>query len=175
MEKINFINNSQPAINDTNLNKLQDNVEDAIQEAQDTQNAKVKTTYSTSDTDTYSCNYINGIIESGSNTNGEYIKYADGTMICTSARRFENVAVTTAWGSLYDSPSLELGNMPEVFVSIPKVFITSHNITGQTSRACFIEWITGTTTSSWGSTAVARPTSGNSDLAFSLLAIGKWK
>lgn len=30
MEKINFVNNSLPAINDTNLNKLQDNVEDAI-------------------------------------------------------------------------------------------------------------------------------------------------
>lgn len=54
MEKINFINNSQPAINATNLNKMQDNVEDAISE-------KIKTTETTSDTDTYSCNYINDI------------------------------------------------------------------------------------------------------------------
>lgn len=30
MEKINFINNQQPALNATNLNQLQDNVEDAI-------------------------------------------------------------------------------------------------------------------------------------------------
>lgn len=30
MDKINFVNGSQPAINDTNLNKLQTNVENAI-------------------------------------------------------------------------------------------------------------------------------------------------
>ena len=33
MEKINFINNSEPALNATNLNKLQDNVENAIKGA----------------------------------------------------------------------------------------------------------------------------------------------
>lgn len=30
MDKINFVNGSQPAINDTNLNKLQDNIEKEI-------------------------------------------------------------------------------------------------------------------------------------------------
>ena len=112
---------------------------------------------------------------SGSNANGNWIKFDDGTMICTSARRFENVAVTATWGSLYDSPNLGLGSLPAEFINIPRVFITCHNITGQTSNACFIEWITGTTTSLWGSTAVARPTSGTANLAFSLLAIGRWK
>lgn len=48
MEKINFINNSVPALNSTNLNKLQDNVEDAM-----------KSERTSSNTDTYSCNYIN--------------------------------------------------------------------------------------------------------------------
>ena len=66
MEKINFVNNSLPAINDTNLNKLQDNVEDAIQEVQDDVDTKltasnIKATETSSDTDTYSCNYINEI------------------------------------------------------------------------------------------------------------------
>lgn len=32
MEKINFVNNQQPALNATNLNKLQDNVENSIDE-----------------------------------------------------------------------------------------------------------------------------------------------
>ena len=32
-------------------------------------------------TNTYSCDYINGIIESGSNDNGNWIKFNDGTMI----------------------------------------------------------------------------------------------
>ena len=31
-----------------------------------------KTTKTTSDTETYSCNYINGIVESGSNENGKW-------------------------------------------------------------------------------------------------------
>lgn len=50
IEKINFNNNQQPALNSTNLNKLQDNIEDSI-----------KSQKTTSDTDTYSCNYINNI------------------------------------------------------------------------------------------------------------------
>ena len=70
MQKINFINNSEPAINATNLNKLQDNTEDAIQEVQDVvddldtnklDKASVKDTYNTSATDTYCCDYINGL------------------------------------------------------------------------------------------------------------------
>ena len=36
-------------------------------------------------TNTYSCDYINGIVESGSNENGNWIKYNDGTMICTKS------------------------------------------------------------------------------------------
>lgn len=44
--------------------------------------ANVSNIQSDSTTDTYSCDYINGIIESGSNANGYYTKYADGTLIC---------------------------------------------------------------------------------------------
>ena len=37
MKKVNFQNNGQPAINDTNLNQMQDNIEEAIEEiSQDT-------------------------------------------------------------------------------------------------------------------------------------------
>ena len=63
MNKIDFVNNGQPAINDTNLNQMQTNIENAI----------------------------NGIIESGSNANGNYIKYADGTLI-----QYGNVTLTTS-------------------------------------------------------------------------------
>lgn len=44
--------------------------------------ANVSKTYSTSEDDTYACSYINGIVESGSNANGYYTKYTDGTLIC---------------------------------------------------------------------------------------------
>lgn len=70
MQKINFINDTTPALNATNLNKLQQNVEDAIQEVQDIADdldtnkldkTSVKDAYSTSATYTYSCNYVNGL------------------------------------------------------------------------------------------------------------------
>ena len=43
MNKINFANGSQPAINDTNLNTLQDNVENAINTLQDNVENKINT------------------------------------------------------------------------------------------------------------------------------------
>lgn len=54
MEKINFVNNNEPYLSAENLNQMQDNIEEAI----------------------------NGVVESGSNDNGSYIKFADGTLIC---------------------------------------------------------------------------------------------
>lgn len=42
----------------------------------------VNDNYSTSHVDSYSCDYINGIIERGGNANGYYTKYDDGTLIC---------------------------------------------------------------------------------------------
>ena len=36
---------------------------------------------SSSKKDAYSCDYVNKIIESGSNENGDYVKYSDGTLI----------------------------------------------------------------------------------------------
>lgn len=114
-------------------------------------------------------------IVSGSNSNGTYMKFPDGTMICTSIRSFSNVSVSSTWGSLYDSSSLDLGDFSQTFIDIPKVFITSHNTENSTSKACFIEWVSNTTKSNWGQTAVARPTSGSINLTFDLLAIGRWK
>lgn len=41
------------------------------------------------------------VIERGSNTNGEYVKYADGTLICTKSVTSESVAVTGTYGPLF--------------------------------------------------------------------------
>lgn len=58
------------------------------------------------------------IIGSGSNSNGNYIKFSDGTMICTNSQQFNNVAITTALGSLYRSDSISLSNFPEEFTEL---------------------------------------------------------
>ena len=61
------------------------------------------------------------IIESGSNTNGSYIKWADGTMICYMNKSYANVNVDNVWGSMYESGLINLGNFPATFVGIPAV------------------------------------------------------
>lgn len=138
-----------------------------------------KTEKTTSDTETYSCNYINGIVESGSNENGNWIKYNDGTMICTAAKLFENVSADNSWGSLYETPELSLGNFPQPFISTPEGIncnmITNDN-TNKKGSAGFVEYIVQTTNTSWGKTAIAKPVSSvGSKIGLSLIAIGKWK
>lgn len=46
-------------------------------------------------------NKIAEIIESGSNENGDYIKFADGTMICTVYMEVTDQAISGSYGSLY--------------------------------------------------------------------------
>ena len=85
--------------------------------------------YSTSTTDAYSCNYINGIIESGSTDNGNWIKFSDGTMICT-LRKYVSIAVTTSLDSLYRSDTVNLPYFPVSFVgNTPKVVKNWENAT----------------------------------------------
>ena len=138
-----------------------------------------KTTKTTSDTETYSCNYVNGIVESGSNENGNWIKYNDGTMICTATKLFENIDANNSWGSLYETAELTLGNFPQQFISTPTgincIMITNTN-TNNKGSAGFIEYIVETTNTSWGKTAIAKPVSSvASNIGLSLIAIGKWK
>ena len=148
MEKINFVNNQTPYIDADILNLIQNNIENAINE----------------------------IVESGENENGSWIKWADGTMICTCTRYFENIACSTQWGTLYESGSIDLGSFPQTFINIPVISVISHNVVGSTSKACFVEWVSNTTTDTIGTTIVARPLTGTINvLSLSIIAIGKWK
>lgn len=116
MEKINFINGSTPALNATNLNKLQDNVEDAIDAVQDDVDSlgtnkldktNVKTTNITSDTDTYSCNYINRKLDTLLYSNDEG---SNGNITLNeSVENFEHVKVVWSVNKQYFS-TIEIYN-----------------------------------------------------------------
>ncbi len=54
------------------------------------------------------------IIEEGSNANGHYVRYADGTQICTSPDW--SLDITTATGSLYRNSSPQSWTFPAAFV-----------------------------------------------------------
>lgn len=114
---------------------------------------------------------INSVVESGSNANGKYIKFADGTMICTKKVSFVGLQFTIAWGNVYETPPVELGDYAQEFVDIPLMFITA------ATSSAVAEGV-GNTKTSFGKVVFYRPI--RTDYAdyrynFYLMAIGKWK
>ena len=115
--------------------------------------------------------YVDGVVESGSNTNGTYIKYADGTMICTKQIVTET-RISRAFGNLYETTSTtQFGNYAVPFIATPIVFGYC------VGRTAILEGIQGTTETNWGGTWLMRPNADTADQTYTinLLAIGKWK
>ena len=146
MEKINFTNGQEPALNDTNLNQLQDNVEEAITEVKE---------------------YVDSQIESGDG----YIKFPDGTMMCFG--NFKVTGVTTeAWGNIASQKVLNPVTFPSTFTEIQSVTVTCaksegygfwvHRVVYNTEKIESIEISRATAVSN---------VFGN----FSYIAMGKWK
>lgn len=112
---------------------------------------------------------IGNIIESGSNTNGSYIKFSDGTMICCKHMDYGEKAITKQWGSFYESDRLTIGNYPQAFIEIPRIFIMDLNYS-------FIEKeLDSITETSWGNFYSTRPVSSTQRVVIDCFAIGKWK
>ena len=114
---------------------------------------------------------INSVVESGTNSNGNWIKYADGTMICTKKVSFVGLQFTIAWGNVYETPPVELGDYAQEFVDIPLMFITA------ATSSAVAEGV-GNTKTSFGKVTFYRPI--RTDYAdyrynFYLMAIGKWR
>lgn len=112
----------------------------------------------------------NPVVESGTNSNGKWTKWMDGTMICYKHIDFGNVAITTAWGSFYETASdYSCGNYPQAFAETPCISIMPLN-------TCFVEKKGNTTATSWGSFWACRPaTYGSFSLTVDCIAIGRWK
>lgn len=110
------------------------------------------------------------IIESDSNANGTYVKYADGTMICYKILTV-SVKCSSPWGSLYESGSISFGATASTFAQTPTVFAYA------SARSAFIEGLRNISTTSYGSTWLARPMAdgNNETYIINLMAIGKWK
>ena len=132
-------------------------------------------TYSESQENAYSCNYVNGIIESGSNANGNYVKYADGTMICYRTAT-ATLNCTTAWNTLYiGDDRTTVWNFAQTFINTPVVNLRLETATG----ASFIQgsyYPLNVTTTGLSGISIIRPDSrANIDVILNIIAIGKWK
>ena len=114
----------------------------------------------------------NNVVESGKNNNGFWIKYYDGTMICT--KKLERITnnVSKGWDNLYESQAtIDLGSMPQTFTSVEYI---NANLTSD-SWHCWIVRHQNSSLSDFGELSLARPTTGNVNVNINCLAIGKWK
>lgn len=114
------------------------------------------------------------INSSGSNSNGNWIKYEDGTMICSKRIIQKNVKLTNSWYTLFineNDTMVDLGNYAATFIEEPVV-----NITYMGGNGCWLINNNGYSVSSPGKVqlcTVSSRTIGNCIL--DITAIGKWK
>lgn len=109
------------------------------------------------------------VVESGSNANGNYIKFSDGTMICTK-KISGNVDITNSWGVLFESSAIDCGKYANEFNKVPEISATA------TGSGVIIETITGGTEKKYGNLYLLLPMSQeNRSYTISLIAIGTWK
>ena len=116
------------------------------------------------------------IVDSGSNENGGWVKWADGTMICTKRVKF-STTIENRWGNLFDSDKLSLGNFPQPFISKPIMSATSCYSSEEESRGAWVEAIFNVTGTSAGVCWICRGQieTVTKQYIFDITAIGKWK
>lgn len=115
----------------------------------------------------------NPIVESGSNSDGEYIKFYDGTLICTK-RCTGTVNINEIWGNLYDSGEngISFGNYPMSFSSFDGLRLSINFIGG---NGCWIEGISNKSKSYIGDVVFCSATSKSVNYVVDVMAIGRWK
>ena len=69
-----------------------------------------------------------GEIEKGTNANGTYVKFADGTMVCYGRVTLNSLNMQSAWGSLFISAKLPT-TFPATFFAAPIISVTMENLT----------------------------------------------
>ena len=110
----------------------------------------------------------------GSNGNGNYYKFPDGTLICTK-RVGVSATLNVAWGSMYEtSGAIGFGGWAHDFIDTPVVNISSRPPAG--GHACFIEGLWDTTATSVGGAYLCRPVSTETTTYWlDIIGIGRWK
>lgn len=111
------------------------------------------------------------IIQQGSTADGAYIRFDNGTQICTKSLWY-STNVNLAWGSLFYSNRISLGNFAAQFSSMP--FITATMIQG--SGSGFLETIAQGNGLTIGTASILSPTAVTGLNGWiHIHAIGKWR
>lgn len=115
---------------------------------------------------------LNGskIVKSGDNTNGYYIKYENGTMICMKEVS-TTVDCSDSWGNLYENgTAINFGNWPVAFAYRPYAIVEKTS-----GRGAWIQVLAETTTTRIGGGYIASAIPFNQSITFVCLGIGRWK
>lgn len=112
------------------------------------------------------------VMERGSNANGEYVKFADGTLICTKQITAQG-PISTAAGSIFVmSGGTGTGTLPATFAAPPLRSMSCHSPTGVASG---LMGVTAPTVSNGGLVQLWKPSgSANTDFIIDLTFTGRW-
>lgn len=116
----------------------------------------------------------NNNISHGSNANGKYVKFPDGTLICWVEHK-TTTAINSAWGGVYESTTQQdLGTWPHAFISTPNVVVSPLRYSG--SVTAYLEQVSDTSTTAVGTSYYWCPRSHNSAaVGATIIGIGFWK
>lgn len=111
------------------------------------------------------------IIERGSNTNGQFVKYADGTMMCWNLTSIGTVPISNAAGGVFYSGAQLGPAFPIPFAGAPTVSIMSISSGG-------LSWVSAGSALPTASAAqnyfIVTPASGSYAITIMVKAIGRW-
>jgi hypothetical protein len=112
------------------------------------------------------------VVETGTNANGTYTRYADGTMVCTRSVSV-TVALNAAFGALFWGGSVTAAaTMPSTFISAPVVSIT---VTSAATFTGFVSGLAAPGVSSWPACYLVEIfTRASQTYLLNYVAIGRW-
>lgn len=117
----------------------------------------------------FASSIMSDLFEHGSNSNGHYVKFADGLMICWHTMEV-TTNVTTAWGSWYESSSGVQWTYPQAFTSNPGLSVSRYR-----GVAATIEFANNGDYTHTPSIYLTRPNTASGTSVLSFVAIGLWK
>lgn len=116
------------------------------------------------------------IVESGSNSNGSWIKYSDGTMICSAKKELSDIAISNSVnnGALFASDVLtSFGNFPVSFVDKPIFFTMDVGSSG--GYGAWTQKMSLPSATNINSFRIIGTWSSTQSFEVSYMAIGRWK
>jgi len=107
----------------------------------------------------------------GSNANGEYVKFADGTMICTKTLTAQG-PINTASGSIFVSAGIDLGALPATFAAVPVRSVSTSTVSTNT---CWWQGSSAPGSATGGFVQLVRATSyAGTDAVIQCTFTGRW-